>query len=144
MRQAADLWLALAIGAVFLATAIAAAGMDWQAAVLPLMLSLAGVGLSAALVWSLWRKPVLKPGPLLRPGDLGMFLWFLGAALSITLLGFELGGFLFAFAFFRLSGGFGWLGSLVLAAPVPLVAWVAFDRVLGQRGFEGLVLGRFL
>lgn len=142
-RQKADLCLTLGLGAGFLAAGIYALFLPWQAAVLPVLLTLAGLGHAVALIRALLIAEPGEDKPVLGREDAASFLWFLSATAAVTAFGFEIGGAVFALAFFRWSAGFRWLQAAALAIPVPLAAWLAFDILLGRPGFDGLVLGAF-
>ncbi|MGI9391775.1 MAG: tripartite tricarboxylate transporter TctB family protein [Boseongicola sp.] len=140
-RKSVDILLVSAILVAFLAAFLNAVFLPWQAAILPLMLSGLGAGLSVALVIALAKQQPTEGESALKPGDVTSFLWFIACVLGITLLGFKVGGFIFAFLYFRWSAGFGWITTTLLALPVPIVSWLAFEVLLGQLGFDGLLLG---
>ena len=140
-RRSADMLLAGVIFIAFIAASVTAIYLPWQAATLPLLLSGLGSVLSMALIISLKRQPYSEARAVLKRGDAVSFLWFVCAVLAITLLGFKFGGFLFAFLYFRWSAGFGWISTLLLALPVPLITGMALEVLLGRIGFDGLLLG---
>ncbi|MEM9343899.1 MAG: hypothetical protein AAGA87_12715 [Pseudomonadota bacterium] len=139
-RKTADLWLTIALGAVFAAAGIRAAFLSWQAAVLPILLAICGTILMAALLIAAARgQQHVKDGPLFK-GDEPLYLGlFLAAILSVLLLGFEIGGFVFVAAYLRFAGGFGVIKALLLAPLAPILSRLAFTHLLGQPGFPGLL-----
>lgn len=107
----------------------------------PLIVGTAGILLSAVECVRLWRRARSSPAVAgeSQRDRLAIFGWVAAALGGMSLLGFVIGGALFAGVFLKVRERESWFFALVGAGGVVLVLHVILERAFGLPLYRGLL-----
>jgi hypothetical protein len=143
MRRA-DTVLALALLLGFGVAILDVTGYRWQVALGPALA--AGIGALLAATQAVRTRMAPRSPEDARPlygrSDLAPLAWFLGAVAGVLLLGFTIGGGLYAFLHVLANGGGTrrLLRAALAGAVAVLLFALVFETILGVRLYRGVLL----
>jgi hypothetical protein len=126
----------------FLSMSAAAIGYPTTARAVPLLVGLFGAALSAVqFVRAMRQRQTVSVEDFasLSRGHLAMFVWLVGAAAAVAVLGILAGGAIFVIAFLRGRLGESWSSAVPAGLALSAVLHLMLERGLGVYLFGGLI-----